>query len=232
MIPVFCSRWLVSGVAAIATIAVPTYAQTASAKSLSAADAIRAAVVQRLGANVDVIVSDAGVSGDAKVFREARPDPMARLGQPMRFTLVTDHGAALPVTATVRVSGTFVVTKRAVTRGEIVSGEDVETITGAIVGVPMRRLPTTSDVTGARALRPLAVGETVLESFVATRRAIERGDDVTVVAAAGAIEVTAAMVASDGGQPGDVIRVMNPDTKRFLRARIVKVGVVEVIDGR
>ena len=55
---------------------------------------------------------------------------------------------------------------------------------------------------------------------------------MTVVASAGAVEVTAAMVASDGGQPGDVIRVMNPDTKRFLRARIVKAGIVEVVDGR
>ena len=80
--------------------------------------------------------------------------------------------------------------------------------------------------------RPLGVGETVLETFVAGRRAVERGDDVTVVAAAGAIEVTAAMIASDGGQPGDVIRVMNPDTRRFIRARIVKSGVVEVVDAR
>jgi flagella basal body P-ring formation protein FlgA len=227
-----CSRWLICAVAAIATIAMPTHAQTASAKSLSAADAIRVAVVQRLGASVDVVVSNAGVSGDAKVFREARPDPMARLGESMRFTLITDQGAALPVTVAMRVSGTRVVTKRAVARGEIVTGDDVESIAGEIAGVPMRRLPTASDVTGAKALRPLSVGETVLESFVATRRVIERGDDVTVVAAAGAIEVTAAMVASDGGQLGDVIRVMNPDTKRFLRARIVKAGVVEVIDGR
>ena len=112
------------------------------------------------------------------------------------------------------------------------TGEDVTSLTGEISGVPMRRLPSLSDVTGTKALRPLAIGDTVLESFIAGRRAIERGDEVTVVASAGAVEVTAAMVASDGGQPGDVIRVMNPDTKRFLRARIVKAGIVEVVDGR
>lgn len=228
----FCSRWLICAVAAIAVIAVPTHGQTTGAVALSAADAIRAAVTQRLGGSVDVAVSDAGVSGDAKVFREARPDPMARLGEPVRFTLITDRGATLPVTALMRVSGTRVVATRAVARGEIVTGADIASVSGEIAGVPMRRLPSASDVTGTKALRRLAIGDTVLESFVAGRRVIERGDDVTVVAAAGAIEVTAAMVASDGGQPGDVIRVMNPDTKRFLRARIVKAGVVEVVDGR
>ena len=228
----FPSRWLICAVAAIAVIAVPTHAQTASAVPLSAADAIRAAVMHRLGTGVDVVVSDPGVSGDAKVFREARPDPMARLGDGMRFTLITDRGAALPVTAVVRVSGTRVVATRTVSRGEVVSVDDVVSVAGEIVGVPMRRLLMAGDVIGTKALRPLTAGDTVLESFVAARRVVERGDNVLVVVAAGAVEVTAAMVASDGGQPGDVIRVMNPDTKRFLRARIVKAGIVEVVDGR
>ncbi len=42
------------------------------------------------------------------------------------------------------------------------------------------------------------------------------------------MEVTATFVAADGGDAGDVIRVVNPDTKRYLRARVVKPGLVEV----
>ena len=52
------------------------------------------------------------------------------------------------------------------------------------------------------------------------------------MAAAGAIRVTAAMVAADGGSTGDVIRVVNPATRRYLRGRVVQKGVVEVLNGR
>jgi flagella basal body P-ring formation protein FlgA len=52
---------------------------------------------------------------------------------------------------------------------------------------------------------------------------------VLVVAAVGAVEVSATFVAADGGAAGDLIRVMNPDTRRYVRGRIVKKGLVEVI---
>lgn len=202
------------------------------AVSMSAADAVRTVVLAKLGGGVDVTVETVGVKGDSPVFREARPDPSARLGQPMRFTLVTDAGAALPITATVRVVGRRVVTRRDIGRGELVTAADVGSLEEQIVGVPLRRLPTTDDVVGSRAIRAIAAGSTVQATYVALRRVIEQGDAVTVVAAAGAVEVTAAMVAADGGRTGDVIRVVNPDTKRYLRGRIVKEGLVEVIDGR
>jgi flagella basal body P-ring formation protein FlgA len=64
------------------------------------------------------------------------------------------------------------------------------------------------------------------------RRVVEPGDRVTVVALAGAVEVTAQFVAADGGSVGDIIRVRNPDTKKYLRGRIVKPGRVEVINER
>jgi flagella basal body P-ring formation protein FlgA len=53
-----------------------------------------------------------------------------------------------------------------------------------------------------------------------------------VVAAAATVEVTAMFVAADGGAVGDVIRVVNPDTRRYLRGRVRDDGLVEVIDGR
>jgi flagella basal body P-ring formation protein FlgA len=93
-------------------------------------------------------------------------------------------------------------------------------------------LPTVDGLVGAKALRPLAAGTAVQASFVQVRRIIEPGDKVTAVAGAGAIEVTATLVAADGGGIGDVIRVVNPETRRYVRARIVRSGFVEVMHER
>jgi flagella basal body P-ring formation protein FlgA len=199
---------------------------------MSAADAARAAIEARLGDDVDVTVTVTGLSGDALVFREARPDPASRLGQPVRFTFVTVDGAQLPGSADVTVVGPRTIARRAVARGEHLTEDDLLTVVGELSGVPLRPLPTVQELVGGRVMQALPAGGTVLPGAVAVRREIERGDPVVAVAAAGAIEVTATMLAADGGRRGDTIRVMNPETKRYLRARIVKKGLVEVINGR
>lgn len=201
---------------------------------VSAAEAIRLAVAQRVGPDAEVTITsvDVNVNGDTPAFRDARPDPAGRLGQPMRFTLVTGTGAALPVTALVRVVASHVVVRQPIARGVAVSEDAVTAVRDELKGIPISRLPLIGDVIGARSLRPLLAGDIVLPSFVALRRVVEPGDRVTVVALAGAIEVTAQFVAADGGSVGDTIRVRNPETRKYLRGRIVKAGRVEVINER
>jgi flagella basal body P-ring formation protein FlgA len=222
---------IVAGLAAAVLMATAAAAPAATPAS-SAAGAMRAAIVARMGADAQVSVDPAGVVGDARVFREARPDPSAWLGRPIRFTLITSAGAALPASAAVRVVADYAVTTQAVDRGHVLTAGDVRVVHGEVTGVPLGPLPAVADLVGARVLRPMPEGTTVLAAFVKLRRLVEPGDDVTVVAAAGAIRVTAAMVAADGGSAGDVIRVVNPGTRRYLRGRIVRKGVVEVLNGR
>jgi flagella basal body P-ring formation protein FlgA len=184
-----------------------------------------------MGSAVDVTVTDAGVSGEA-TFVEARPDPAAKLGQPIRFSLVTSSGAVIPVSVRVQVVADHVVATRAIARGESLSVEDLTAVRREVVNVPLRPLPAVRDLTSRRALRPIAAGETVAASAAAVRRTVEPGDRVTVVASAGAVQVTAEFVAADGGRTGDVIRVVNPDSRRYVRGRVVREGVVEVINAR
>ena len=198
----------------------------------NAADAIRRAICQRVGEGADVTLVDIDVKGDVAAFRDARPDPGAMLGKPIRFTLVTADYVALPVMATVIVTTSHAVVKQSIVRGKAVEAADVETVRGPLTGIPLVRVPAAADVVGTRALRAMTSGMVVLSSFVQMRRAVEPGDAVTVVALSGAIEVTARFVASDGGNVGDAIRVRNPDSKTFVRGRIVKPGLVEVMYGR
>ncbi|MEO7191701.1 MAG: flagellar basal body P-ring formation chaperone FlgA [Vicinamibacterales bacterium] len=200
--------------------------------AVSASDAVSRAVMDRLGPDVDVSVMSSGVTGTAEVFREARPDPAARMGSPMRFTLISADGAAVPVTVSLRVIGAPVVARRTLARGATIGASDVAAERGVVSGVPLRRLLAIDEVVGTRVLRAIQAGDVVLATSVTGRRAIEPGDGVTVRVGTGAVEVTASMVAADGGRAGDVIRVVNPATRRYLRARVVKKGLVEVINGR
>jgi len=195
----------------------------------TAADAIRRAICQRIGADADVTIVSLDIKGDAAAFRDARPDPSAQLGKPIRFTLLTADNAALPVIATVVVTAPHAIVRQAIVRGQAVAAEDIETAQGPLAGIPIVRVPAVADILGTRALRPMASGTVVLSSFVQIRRAVEPGDTVTVVALSGVIEVTARFVAADGGNVGDAIRVRNPDSRTFVRGRIVKRGLVEVI---
>ena len=193
---------------------------------------IRAAVAARVGARTGVAIRtiDPPPTGP---FKEARPDPAAVLGpKPIRFTLIRESGAPVAAYVTMTVTAEHAVASRAIARSHTIGGGDVTAVTGEITGIPMRPAPTVAMLTGGRALRPIPAGALVLGSFVATRRAIEPGDKVTAIAISGSVEVSATLVAADGGPIGATIRVVNPDTKRLLRGRIVGEGVVEVINGR
>ena len=210
------------------TLAVSAAPQAAGSLT-SATEAVRAAIAERLGLDAEISVAIRDLEDGPARFREARPDPNAKLGdRPIRFALITSEGAAMSVSADVTVVAAQVVVRRPVLRGHAVTAADVETVKDRLNGVPITRLPAAGEVIGARALRPLDPGTVVLPSFVAIRRAVEPGDTVTVIALAGPVEVSAMFVAADGGQVGDVIRVRNSETRKYVRGRIVKAGQVEV----
>ena len=196
-----------------------------------ALDAIRHAVVSRMGsrAEVTVLTMDPVAPG---LFREARPDPAAVLGKPIRFTLVPERGAAIPLVATLDVVADHATARQPIGRGHTLMAEDVEPRRALLSGVPLRPLATAAMLTGGRALRPIAGGAVVLTTFVAMRRAIEPGDRVMVVAVSGPVEVSATFLAADGGPVGATIRVLNPETRKLIRGRIVGDGLVEVMHGR
>lgn len=206
----------------------------AQTPGVTATDAIRAAVLERMGPGVDVTVAPLSMPAQAVAgaFRSASPDPSAWLGKPIRFSLVTGTGPASFATADLRIVADYAVAASDIPVGRVLTADDVKATHGELRDLPLRRVPTADVLVGARALRAIAAGTTIQSSFVIVRRLIEPGDKVTVVASAGAVEVTATLVAADGGQAGDVIRIVNPETRKYLRGRILRAGFVEVIHER
>lgn len=201
---------------------------------------IRAAIVDavqaRVGEDARVAVEAMDVVGEASAaFLQAVPEPNARLGEPIQFRLLGADGrgatarAAGAVSARLSVDVEHVRVVALVPRGRELADGDVEATSGTVTGVPLRRLPRLSEVAGTRALVNLAPGEIVTKSAVAVRPAVKSGQIVRATARVGGLIATAALVAVQDGAPGAVIRVVNKDSRRELKARVIEPGVVEVI---
>jgi flagella basal body P-ring formation protein FlgA len=229
MTPLSTSSARVRLALALAAVFVPAVPVHAAGDEVTAREAITRAVVARMGDTVavDVLTVDLP-AGAVDRFVEAKPDPAARLGRAIRFTLVPARGPRVVVTANLRVVGEHVVARRDLGRGVTVTGDDVQVVRAEVRDTPLRRLPSGDQVMGSRVLRPVPANAVLLPGAVVLRRAIEPGDRITAVAITGDIRVSAELTATDGGEPGDVIRIVNTDTRRSLRGRVIGEGLVEV----
>jgi flagella basal body P-ring formation protein FlgA len=211
-------------------------ARTGVAVDPALAALIEASVIERLGAGASVQVTDIDLGATpadaAGPWVEAKPDPVARLGQPIRVTLVAEGGRSSRAVVTMRVTADYVVARRAIGRAQTVTAEDVDAVRGELAGTPLRPLPVLAEVVGGRALRPIDAEAPVLSGYVVAPRVVDPGDTITVVVRSGAVVVSATFTAADGGGVGDIIRVSNPDTRRFIKARIVERGLAEVVHER
>lgn len=227
-------QWLILGLLASLPAPSPARAQE-PAPSATVQAAITAAVQARMGDGAVVTVVGLEVTDlrPTSVLR-AVPEPNARIGERMHFRLVgTDvHGgrtqAAGRAVALVRVEVEHVRSRTLVERGRELGDGDLELSRAPLSSLPLRRLPRLGEVAGSRALVNLAPGEVVTSPSVASRPAVKSGQLVRAVARIGELEVSASLTAVQDGVEGAVIRVVNKESRRELRARVVEPGVVEV----
>jgi flagella basal body P-ring formation protein FlgA len=201
--------------------------------------AIAAAIVARVGRTAQVSVSGLSVSSSAERTQAivARPDPGGRIGQSMRFVLVGGPYGKPPLrlgeaNAVVHVTAEVVRTRRPVVRGAAVDAEDVATESTSLAGRSVMRLPSFDEVVGARTRRDLGVGELVTKTDILAVRAVRSGEHVRTTVRVGAAELGATLVAVGNGSIDDVIQVVNPQSRRTLRAKVIGKGEVEVVDVR
>ncbi len=204
-------------------------------------EAIGAALKQRVGADAEVIV------GALRIFSRTAdpcaatcvvtPDPGSLLGQTIRFALQTPaKGTATPrlirtgsVEASVRVTVPGVRAATIIHRGDVVSDQEVRKASIDLSGVPLRRSLVVADVVGARALRDIAAGEQLTPSMLLVLPVVRTGQHVTGLSRFGGAEVSATLMAAESGVSGDIIRMVNPDSRRPLRARILSSTLVEIV---
>ncbi|HEY3380292.1 MAG TPA: flagellar basal body P-ring formation chaperone FlgA [Vicinamibacterales bacterium] len=185
------------------------------------------------------------VAGDEAMALMASPEPGARVGRSIRFnlsrlkpgsreTLGSDAGQASHVPAGYALASIFVAadhvrTVRPLSRGESFVDADLVATRGEVGAVLLQRLPRPSDIVGARVVRDLVTGEVVTRSTVEVRPTVRSGDVVAVRTSVGPVMVQTQAVAEQSGLEGDMIRVVNRESRRALKARVVGPGQVEVV---
>jgi flagella basal body P-ring formation protein FlgA len=196
--------------------------------------AVADAVIARVGvgADVDVRLTSTVPPSWHGDLTSVAIDPAARLGAPLFVTFLSGPGASLRVSADIRITADYVRASHALLAGQVVTAGDVTAVRDVVPAMPLRHLPTAGEVIGAKTIRRMAAGEIIQAGFVATPPVVIMGEPVTAIARIGDLEVAARFIAADSGRIGDVIRIVNPDTKRSLRARVIKAGTVEVYNER
>jgi flagella basal body P-ring formation protein FlgA len=223
---------------AVAGLAGATLAAQTPAVPSPDVEAMRHAIVDAVGARVG-----AGADVDVQISSAVPPswhgdvstvliDPAARLGTPLSVTFLAGPNASLRVLADVRVTADYLRASHTILPGQVLTAADVVAVREVMPAVPLRHLPTAAEVLGAHALRRLVAGDVLQAAFIATPPVVTIGEPVTAIARIGDLEIAARFIAEENGRIGDLIRIVNPDTKRTLRARIIKAGTVEVFNER
>ena len=229
--------WLQIGLAfACLAVAVPAGAQTPADVAASVA-AATAAVREVFGADAEVTVSEPVLSltADTAIVARAVPEPSSRTAGPVRFVLyAAGEGPVRRIgrlTARIDVAATHVRARQRVAVRAVVNADDVEEVRGDIGRQLFGILPTVATVTGASTRKTLIAGEVVTPSALVARDMVASGEEVVTVARIGALEVRGRAIAAQSGGLGETVIVVNPDSRRRLRARIVADATVEVIHG-
>jgi len=200
------------------------------------ADQVRAAIVAavraRLDARADVRVEQLQVHGEPGGPFVAVPSPGARTGGRVHFVLRTTGRTAARVgdaEAVVSVAMRHLRSARPLARGAEGGADAVVDEVGDVGRVLLQPLPALEAAPGARAARDIARGEVLTTALLTIPALVKPGDTVVVRSSAGGLLVEAALVAAQAGGRGDVIRCVNPETRKAMAARILGRGVAEVV---
>ncbi len=198
-------------------------------------EAVRARIGESAEVHIDSLLLRVTHDLDRRVIATAPPG--ATLGRATRFLLFepADDASRRRRTrvgyaeAVVRVSHTYTTVVRRVRGGSILAETDVAVEVGDIGRVRLERLPQLVEVVGARTRRAVEPGEPITASALTIPPLVRSGESVVTLARIGSIEARGRATASQRGSLGDLIRLVNPESGRRLRGRVVARGQVEVI---
>jgi flagella basal body P-ring formation protein FlgA len=198
---------------------------------LGVLDAIAEAAVRQLGAGavVSVTVNSHRITGGR--VDGAVPEPGARLGRPARFRLLDGSTVVGNAVATLTGIVPHLKATAAVPSGEPLRASQLSFVVGNPGQVALAPLPTLVEAVGSTARRRLAPGETVVGTVLRRRPAVRSGQVVEAVLVAGELEVRLSATALQSGHVGETILLVNRESRRQLRGRIVTADRIEVVHG-
>ena len=210
------------------------------------ADIVHAAIVEsvrvRLGGEAVVRVTNLEVRVSAVLPETpgtmvATPATGARLGQRVRFSIF-ESGDGTMVTrgrrlgyalAEVRAAVLHLRVVGAIARGEMIGPADVVQTFAEIGQQGISELPSLATAVGARASRALVEGDVVTSTVLSIALPVRSGDLVVVRTVVGNVSASVTAVASQSGEVGKTILLVNRETGRRLKGRVTGRQTAEVV---
>lgn len=132
------------------------------------------------------------------------------------------------VQAKVEVIEEVLVSAVPLSRGTIVSRDDLRFDTRDTARLTTGYITDLTDVVGKRLKRSVRAGMPLNPQLLELPEAIKRGERVSILARGGGLEVRMEGKALEDGAPGQVIRVRNLSSERVIEAEVTGPGIVEV----
>jgi flagella basal body P-ring formation protein FlgA len=200
-------------------------AQTDTAVRTAIASAVQARVGVEAPVAVDLRVVEvaSGVSPDA-----AEIEPGARFGRPARFRLRASGRTIGYAIGLVHVTIPYLRVIRPLDAGDEVKAGDVRELVGDPGALLIEPLPGAAAVVGSKSVRAVSADEVVTTRIVRSPPAVRSGDVVTTHIVVDGVDAVGAATALQSGSVGDVIRLVNAQSRRQLRGRITGKATVEV----
>ncbi|MFT3907064.1 MAG: flagellar basal body P-ring formation chaperone FlgA [Steroidobacteraceae bacterium] len=117
---------------------------------------------------------------------------------------------------------------RTLARGEALQGADFEATRVRVSGLSDEYVTDVSQLTDRVLRRPVASGEALALDALSPRKLIHRGEQLTLIARVGGVEVRTTGVALSDGEQDQRIRVQNQSTQRVVEGIVKTVNLVEV----
>lgn len=120
------------------------------------------------------------------------------------------------------------VAQRPLAMGSNPAAADFEVVVRRLPGVSSRYIGDIAQLAGQRLRRPLAMGEALAADALAVAPVVHRGQQLTLVAHAGGMEVRTTGIALTDGRPDERIRVQNVASQKVIEAVVRGPELAEV----
>jgi flagella basal body P-ring formation protein FlgA len=135
---------------------------------------------------------------------------------------------AVPVTFRVARLVTVVVAAQALEPRTVLHLADFRLEARPSTEVPPDALSAVTDPADLEAVRPIRAGEVVTPRLLRPRVVVRRGETVTLVLGGQGFRITTVGLATADARRGDLVRVLNPSSKREVVGRVEAGGLVRV----
>jgi len=170
----------------------------------------------RLAACADPL--QATIAGDGQLRERTTVNVRCNAGTRWSIYLGVNLASELPV----------LVAQRPLAIGSVPAPADFEVVTRRLPGVSSRYVGDVAQLAGQRLRRPLAMGEALAADALAVAPVVHRGQQLTLVARAGGMEVRTTGIALSDGRPDERIRVQNLVSQKVIEAVVRGPELAEV----